>query len=185
MQPRARTRRRSSGMSIVEVMVAVVILTIAVYLLSTTVTATIAQTGSKRERTAAATAVMNLLERMRGESFPELFARYNADPNDDPAGPGTAPGNAFAVAGLSPRAGDPDNLVGEIVLPAPGPVLREDAVIPRLSLPRDLNCDLRIDAADHSQDYRVLPVTIRVLWTGMAGKGKLEMSTMFADGDKL
>ena len=42
-----------------------------------------------------------------------------------------------------------------------------------------------IDAADHSQDYRVLPVTVRVLWTGAAGKGKLEMSTMFADGDKL
>ena len=172
-------------MSIVEVMVAVLILTTAVYMLSSTVTATIAQTGSKRERTAAATAAMNLLERMRGETFAELFALYNADPADDPGGAGTAPGAGFLVQGLSPVPGDPDGFVGGIVLPAAGPPLREDVQMPRLSLPRDLNCDLRIDAEDHADDYRVLPVTVRIRWTGMAGEGRLEMSTMFADGGKL
>ena len=172
-------------MSLVEVMVALMVTTVAVYLLSATITATVRHTKAKRERAVAAQAAMNLLERMRAEPFSELFARHNDDPSDDPDGPGTAPGPHFDVRGLRPHAADPEGAVGEIVLPSSGRVLREDGVLPELGLPRDLDGDLRIDAEDHAADYVVLPVTVRLRWRGVAGEGRFQMSTTFANITRL
>jgi type II secretory pathway pseudopilin PulG len=179
-------------MTLVEVMVAIVILTVSVYILSSTVTATIAHSAVKRERAMAVESSMNLLERMRSEPFDELFARYNDFPDDDPGGIGTAPGKHFAILGLDPQEADKDGMVGEVVLPSGGSVaqvaggrqLREDVELPALSMPRDLNGDLMIDDKDHSADYIVLPVTIRISWLGKAGKRDFEMSTMFAKLEK-
>ena len=81
------------GMTLVEVMVAVLILTVSVYLLSSNITAAIAHSSIKRERAIAVEASMNILERMRSERFDELFALYNAVAGDDPGGAGTAPGD--------------------------------------------------------------------------------------------
>ena len=169
----------------VEVMVAVLILTVSVYLLSSTITAAIAHTNIKRERGIAVEAAMNMLERMRSERFDELFASYNADPGDDPGGAGTAPGSNFAVVGLSAWDADPDTLPGEVLLPSSTAVLREDSENRHLSLPRDLNADLMIDDQDHALDYVLLPVTVRIAWNGKAGRRSFEMSTMFAKLEKL
>ena len=147
----------------VEVMVAIVILTVSVYILSSTVTATIGHSGVKRERGLAVDGAMNLFEQMRSERFEDLFARYNSDPSDDPGGPGTAPGHHFTVSGLESQASDPDGFVGEIILPEATSgrdvQLREDVDIAKLSMPRDLNGDLVVDGEDHAMDYIVLPVT--------------------------
>lgn len=176
---------RARGISLVEVMVAVLILTVSVYLLSSTITAAIAHSSIKRERAIAVEASMNILERMRSERFDELFASYNDVPDDDPGGAGTAPGRNFAVHGLSAWDDDADALVGEVLLPSSLAVLREDTENRLLSMPRDLNADLMIDDQDHARDYVLLPVTVRVAWQGKGGRRSFQMSTMFAKLEKL
>jgi hypothetical protein len=92
-------------------------------------------------------------------------------------------GNGFDIPGVTPVAGDPDGLVGEILFPtlagAPG-VLREDLELPALGLPQDLNGDGNLDGLDHSSDYVLLPVQVRVRWNGSAGPGLLEFETLLA-----
>ena len=171
-------------MTMVEVMVAIVILTVSVYLLTSTVTAALGHSSVKRERSLAVDASMNLLERMRAEPFEELFARYNSDTEDDPGGAGTAPGRHFQVPGL-----DPATSAAEVIVPgvevAPGDwQLREDQSLTQLTLPRDLNGDLMIDDVDHADDYIVLPVLVRVSWEGSSGRRQFEMATMFAQLEK-
>ena len=176
---------RRAGMTLVEVMVAIVIMTVAVYILSSTVTAAIGHTTVKRERNLAVNAALNLLEIMRAEPFEDLLSLYNEDPGDDPGLPGSAPGRNFGVFGLDAQQDDPDGLVGEIILPMLNDELREDMELATLSMPRDLNGDLMVDSADHSDDYIVLPVMIRIAWNGKAGNRDFEMSTMFAKLEKL
>ena len=131
---------------------------------------------ASQERAQALVAVQNVLETLQGEVFGETFARFNATVADDPP-LGASPGNSFAVPGLDPRPGDADGLPGEIVFPGGGFVLLENPVDVEVGMPRDLNGDGAIDAADHSGDYRVLPVRIRVLWRGAGGDQELEIAT--------
>lgn len=168
-------------MTLVELMVAVVVMTVCISLLSNTIAATVAHTVAKRERALAVEAAQNVLEDMRQVAFSEIFARYNQDPDDDPDGRGTAPGANFAVEGLTRREEDPDGLAGCVILPADEPPLREDAEVELLGLPRDLNGDHRVDDADHSFDYIILPVRIHIEWKGRQGRRQFDLTTMFAD----
>ena len=59
--------------------------------------------------------------------------------------------------------------------------LRESVEMEDLSMPRDLNGDLKIDDQNHAGDYIVLPVTVRVEWKGRGGDRSFEMSTMLAN----
>lgn len=172
-------------MTLVEIMVSVVVLTVCISLLSNTLAATVAQGVANRERALAVEAAQNLAEDMRRARFEELYALYNQDPTDDPGGAGFAPGSHFAVPGLTVRAGDKDGFVGRVLLPSVAAVLREDSQVPGLGLPRDLNGDHVIDAENHAKDYVVLPVTIRIEWTGRIGKRQFELTTMFADFSRL
>jgi prepilin-type N-terminal cleavage/methylation domain-containing protein len=178
-----RLRRRSAraGFSMVEVMVSVVVLTVCVSLLSNTIAATVAHTASKRERSLAVEAAQNVLEDMHRAAFAEIYALYNHDPNDDPRGRGTGPGPHFDVPGLSSRFGDQDGLVGRVLLPTERAPLREDVELEPLGMPRDLDGDHIVDDRDHTKDYIVLPVRVRIEWRGRQGERAFEMSTMFAD----
>ncbi len=182
MARRTKSPRLSarSGMSLVEAMVAVMVLTIAVYMMSATITTSLVHTQVKREQAMAVEMARNQLEILRGASFDDLFALYNHVPEDDPGGRGTAPGPYFAIPGLDPGPDDRDGFVGEIVLPAARAVLREDAKVEDLGLPRDLDGDFVIDSADHAEDYLVLPVVVRVEWKGRAGVRQFQMYTMLA-----
>ena len=172
------TRGKRQGFTLVEVMIALTVVSVAVYMLSSTITATMVHSSARKERTLSVETAMNVLEHMRAVPFEELFVLYNDNPDDDPDGPGTAPGSTFAVPGLNPREGSA--AVGTVLLPSLDGKLRENLNIPELSLPRDLNGDLVIDAFDHAEDYKVLPVQILVEWTGSSGEGHLKMSSMFS-----
>jgi len=139
------------------------------------------QQMTKRESAIAAEAGRRMLEVMRAGIHSQTFARYNAVPEDDPGGPGTAPGKDFAVVGLTPVPDDPDGFVGEIVFPSPGPRLREDVEIPELSMPCDLDVDGLVDSADHAGDYEILPVVVRLRWQSRSGPRELELYTLLAD----
>src|SRR4030095_7848795 len=96
--------------------------------------------------------------------FQKVLASYDVEAANDPCGPGTAPGAYFAVPNLVAPEGVAETQVGEIVFPTVGSALREDVTIPELGMPCDLNGDGTIDSLDHSRDYRILPVLVRVRW---------------------
>lgn len=134
----------------------------------------------------ASSAAQDTLERMRNEDFGSLFVMYNSDPFDDPNGPGTAPGATFEVEGLTGVDGEP---VGEVILPTwnsgsevvPVWELREDRDDPVAGTPRDLNGDSRIDADDHSGDYSLLPILVRLRWRGPGGVRELRLRTILTE----
>lgn len=166
----------------VEVMVALLVLTVAVQILSSTVTASISYTRVKRERGAAVVAATNVIEEMHSLPFYDLFATYNGDPDDDPAGPDTAPGAHFDVDGLTPLPGD--EFVGRIEFPVEGERLVETVQDRRFGTPRDLNGDLLIDGDDRSGDHLVLPVVVTVEWMSQLGERRFEIATMLVDLEK-
>lgn len=136
-----------------------------------------------REEWLAAAEAQNRMELMRSLPFRDVLRSYDHDPLNDPNGPGTAPGAAFAIQGLDATTGDEDGMVGEVLLPsinmgssiAPDWQLREDMQEPLLGLPRDLNGDAITDGHDHSGDYAVLPVLVRVRWKGAYGPREIRL----------
>ena len=184
-------------MTAIELVVASVVLLVALLALASSMNASRTLRTVTTENGLATDAAGNMLERLRNTTFDEVFARYNDDPADDPNGPGTAPGHRFAVQGLRALDSAADGLVGEVVFPTilapsgalgpaggPAPMvsqLREDVVDPALGMPRDLNADLVIDAADHAGDYFVLPVSIELRWRGGNGERVHRVYTMLCE----
>lgn len=172
-----------SGFSMVEVAILTVLLLVAVGGLSGAVLSSVRLSRATEESALAADAARALAARMQSGTFSELFRRYNADPDDDPDGPGTAPGAAFDVLGLTARTGDADGRVGRIVFPSvptgigTGEVLREDVVDERLGMPRDLTGNGNtLDATD--RDYLVLPARLIVEWSGTSGNRQVELDVL-------
>jgi len=176
-----RARAARAGFTLVELLTAITILVFGIGALISLVATTSAANRLSRETALALSAAHAAVERMRGDPYDEIFARYNLEDGDDPGGAGKAPGASFAVQGLAPQAGDADGLPGEILLPADGPELYEDEDNELFGLPRDLNMDSVVDALDHSGDYRVLPVLVRVSWQGRTGPRTIRLLTTIGD----
>jgi prepilin-type N-terminal cleavage/methylation domain-containing protein len=175
--PRRRLRgAERAGFSLIEMSVAAVVLTVAVCGLSGSMVSSLALDRVNHETALAEAAVRGTMERISGTTFDQTFARFNADPSDDPGGAGTSPGATFAVPGLHGVGGA---LPGSISFPvgAPGE-LREDVDDARLGMPRDLNGDGSIDSAPHSTNYRILPVRVSVTWRGVRGVRTLTVESM-------
>lgn len=140
---------------------------------------------SNAETATAHAAARRAMELVRGVTFAEAFARFNTNPADDPAGAGTAPGANFAVPGLSVPADDADGMAGQIQFPTRvlGGVLqlREDVVDAALGMPRDLGGAAGVDSANHAADYRILPMRVRVSWTGVNGRRTLTLESILCD----
>jgi hypothetical protein len=176
-------------MTFVELMVVTFILGVAFMIFTSTVAGITRQRMINREAVLASNEARNMIERMRNEEFADVFALYNADPLDDPGGAGSALGASFTVEGLDVELGDPDGFAGEIVFPTmevvPGTIeLREDVVFADLGMPRDLNGDSMIKADDMSGDYILLPVVVRVRWTGNGGPRQYETTSMLCELNK-
>ncbi len=176
--------RSRAGFSLVEIALVTVFLLVAVGGLSSAVISALKLSRTTEETSLADDASRALGSQMQTLPFGDVFQTYNADPADDPLGPGTAPGAGFDVRGLTVRTGDPDGRVGRILFPTetigagPAQALREDVVDPRLGMDeagRDLNGDGAVDGLDHAQDYAVLPLRIIVEWTGAGGDRQLEL----------
>jgi len=180
--PRRSTRAR--GMTLTEIMVAITVLSVSLLAYCAAIGATIRNNNLTRETALATQAARRTIETLKATPFAQVFRLYNGDRGDDPGGIGTAPGRHVAVGGLQARPGDADGTVGEIIFPTPAPNsanLRENLVDTLLGTPRDLNGDGAIDALDHSGDYRILPVIVRMSWIGPAGPGRVEFRTLLAD----
>ncbi len=169
-------RRRAgkrAGFLLIEGVVGLALLTLAFSVVLTVLVSYGRNVEANRDAARCQQAVRALLEEMQVVSISQVFATYNSDPADDPGGAGTAPGNLFQVAGL--EAADGSTLVGAIDFPAVingggDLVLLEDIVDKGMSMPRDLNADGIVDSLDHSADYVLLPVRLRVAWVDSAGE---------------
>lgn len=134
-----------------------------------------------REIALATAAARGIIENLYAADIERVFALYNAEAADDPDGSGTAPGAFFTVDGLPVRPGDADGLAGEIEFPVPDGSpgeLREDLPHAQLGMPLDLDLDGALDGADHSLDYRVLPVLVRVEWRSGRDDREFEVTTI-------
>lgn len=174
-----RTREPNAGFSLVELMVVFTIITIALSMFSQTLTSASRLDPVSRETALASEAARNVIETMRGKPFRDVFALYNADGADDPAGAGTAPGATFDVVGLSPLTAE--GSVGTIQFCDSQGALLETAELPEFGLPRDLNGDGMVDEEDHVADCIILPFKVTIEWLGKNGPRKLELFTVFAD----
>src|SRR5262245_10659046 len=145
---------------------------------SRALTGSLALGAQNRETALATAAAQGLVETLYATDIGRVFALYNDDPDDDPDGAGTAPGARFAAAGLVARPGD-DGWQGRIFFPTGNPAeLREDLDDPELRMPLDLDLDGVVDDADHSGDYRILPVMVRVAWQDGRAERELEVTTI-------
>lgn len=189
-----KSRRGRAGVSLSEIMIVMAILLVVVSIFSRMMVATSGLREVNRENAVAAEYARIVLERMRNVPFEDVYALYNADPTDDPDGVGTAPGHRFVVPDLRPLD-EATGWIGEVVLPSAwvdvpidpedpeSPLqavlqMREDSDDEVLGLPRDLNGDSLIDAADHADDYVLLPIRIRLEWIGLHGPRRFEVLTL-------
>jgi len=176
--PHARSGR--GGFSLVEVAVTIAVLVVGAGMLAQTIVALGKVNDTNRETALAMQAVRNVLETLRSEPFEDVFALYNATPDDDPGGKGTAPGSQFTVAELSAAEGALVSM-GTIGFPSVNGALREDFIDPALGMPRDLNGDLAIDGGDHAGDYGILPIRIQINWSGRTGNRTLAIHSSLGE----
>lgn len=155
--------RASAGYSLVEILVVLTILTLAGAMFARALASVHRLDPMVDETSLASEQARIVIESMRNRPFAQVFALYNDDPADDPGGPGTAPGSGFDVPGLVAPPGSAT--VGRVQFPSPGPALRESADDEGLGMPRDLDGDGQVDGNDHSGDYIILPVRIRLEWS--------------------
>jgi prepilin-type N-terminal cleavage/methylation domain-containing protein len=176
---RARRARGRSGLTLLEIAVAVAVLAIGLGSSVYALLGGMALQRSAAERTLALQAAESAIESLQAVEFEEAFVRFNGKPSDDPP-LGVSPGDSFAVPGLTAQPGDKDGLAGEILFPGDNDKLNEDVVDVELGMPRDLTLDDPpvIDNKNHADDYRVLPVRVRVRWRGALGDRELVLGTI-------
>lgn len=172
-----------TGLTLIEIMLTTVVMLIAVGGLSSSILSSIRLSRVNDESARAHAAARQMAEIIQDVDFDQIFVMFNDDASDDPVG--DAPGNLFDIAGLTAIAGDEDGAVGTILFPtvdtAGGRALREDIVDEDLGMPRDLNGDGVVDSSDHSGDYLILPVTIRVQWRGAAGNRQMDLDLVLVE----
>ena len=177
---------RSGGFTLVEIIVAVLILAIAIGGISSSMLSSMALNRVNSETALAQQAARGALEEITGVAFEDVWAVYNDDPADDGGLSVPARGPDFAVAGLDPQTADGDLMCGRIEFPAVtvglGQELREDVVDAGLGMPRDLDLDgFWPEAVNIAPDYAVLPVRVLIEWRGVSGDRSVELETMLCE----
>ena len=164
-------------------MVSLLVVTVATYILTYTIMASVAHSGSKREKNIAVEAATNMIERLRACPPQDVFSLYNTVGTDDPYGATTAPGDTFDVPGLEPQLDARGNPlpIGVVLMPGNGAVLDESVVDQRFGLPRDLDGSMFIENGDCSNRYIFLPVIVRIQYRGKLGDRNVEIATVVVD----
>ena len=179
------TGRRRGGFTLVEIMVSASVLVVGMLGFAQVIAFSVGSSTANQERNIAIEAVRAKIEEIQTADFDDLFELYNPIAGDDPGGAGTAPGNTFTVPGLQPDPNDPDGIVGQVITPAMvgntgAWEIREDFQSAGLGMPRDLNGDGIVDQVDHSADYGIFPVQVRIQWMGVRGVSTMDFKVLVA-----
>lgn len=169
-----------AGFTLIEVMIAAVIMAGAVLGLAALIPTITLQTEVAHESNLAMAAVNQVTEAIRqyaDDDFLYVLRAYNDNPADDPnADHSGAPGNTFTVDDLYNQYGSA--LVGTITFH-----LDETATEPRVGLPgQDLDGDGLFTSTDVSATYALLPFTVSVDWKCRNGTIRhVEVSSQVVD----
>ncbi|GEM_PF-3938586 len=157
MITKGRNGKNQTGFTLIEVMIAAVVLSIALlgFMALVPTVAQLSETAGESNAALAASHQLSEAIRQYADSdFGYVYRAYNSATTDDPNGTGTAPGATFTVSGL-PTA------VGTVTF-----YTDENENEPKVGLPnRDLNNNGLTTDADVSADYTVLPFKITVTWS--------------------
>ena len=172
-------------MTLLELTIVTSILVVGFLALSQTIVTSMQVTRVNRETALATDGLRGTIEALQGYGeFDDLFNQYNDDPLDDVGG-AAAPGTAFDVPGLQAAPDDPDGRVGEIVFPATetaaGLELHELLDDPELGMPRDLDGDGVLELVNVEDSYVLLPVLVRLRWSGHSGVREMEVRTFLSE----
>lgn len=168
-----------SGFTLIEVIMGATVLAIGVCGLAVTLVYSLTLAETNRESSEARIAAKEILERVRAVPVEEIFATFNATQADDLREEDANPGSTFLLTHTT-KDGATATCTGQVEFPTgeePGE-LREDSRDALLGMPRDLNGDGVIDAGNHADDYRILPIRVKVLWRGRTGPRTFELCTV-------
>jgi len=186
------------GFTLLELMVAVVIVVVALFGLLLTLHYGSVLNETAPELQLAHQGAREALEAVRAYEFEFIYTSFNRDIYDDPNGAASAEnfifplnreiplelgyltamhdgiGNNFLVEGLQPLPDDPDGVVGAILFPEATTgdghvVLSEQGQDVFMGPARDLNGNGTTDDLDVSADYILLPVAAVVQWQDALG----------------
>lgn len=162
-------RNANRGFTLIEVMVAGIIIILAATMLVASLQYCMRASQSAREKTLALNGARAMVERLRGTPVRRIYLAY---------GPGGTAGPDFDVEGLSAADGDADGRPGKITF-----YDDESADAPEVGLPHDLNGDEDTDdsGADVTDNYRLVPVRITVSWRGAAGNKSATFYAIIGD----
>lgn len=170
---------RRSGFGLVDICVALVVLSISLGILVSSVFSGIRMAKSDQETAAANQALRSAMTRLEAAPAREVFAVCNLDASDDLQGQSASSYLAIPTYALTDREGGALSITASfpVLDQAPG-VLREDLDLPELGLPRDLNGDGTIDSGDHADDFVLLPILLTLEWDGPSGAHSVRMATI-------
>jgi len=163
----SRTGPLEGGFSLLEVMIAAMVITIAVVTLIGTLMYTDRLQQVTQTNQLVTYGIKQICETIRAYEFSEIYLAYN---------PSGTLGDDFDIPGLAAQSGDSDGQVGKITL-----YIDETATVASLDLPRDLNGDNDASDADVSTDYRLLPVKATVAWNDTWGNHTYSIYTFMVN----
>jgi len=177
--PRFLSSAPSAGFGLVDLCVALVVLSIALGVLVGAVFSGIRLTRTDEETAKASQALRTALARIGNLDPRDAFAILNADSSDDLAGQYASEYLDVGEHLFTDRHGQTVTMLVTFPVPEGEPgVLREDLELPELGMPRDLDGDGDIDGANHASDAILLPLLLRLEWEGSAGPQSLQMATI-------
>lgn len=174
-----RTSSHRAGFGLVDICVALVVLSTALGMLVAAIFSGIRLARTDEETAQACQALRTALTRLGSLDPRQAFAILNDEASDDVQGQ-TAAQYLFVVEELlTDRQGQPVTI--QVTLPVdadqPG-VLREDLELPALGLPRDLDGDGEIDGSNHAADAILLPLMLHLEWVGSSGPQSVQLATI-------
>ena len=169
-----RNPAKRAGISVTGLLLAFPALVVAAGGLAAVLTQGLALSAVSAETSDAQAFARRVIARVAELPAEQVFVACNGTAADDPDGMPDAPGPVLTLDGGE----ETGPVTATLVFPVGDDpsVLREDVVIPELGMPRDLNGDGSIDSADHSKDYRILPLLVRVQWVGFHGARTVEVA---------
>jgi hypothetical protein len=170
-----RRRRGEAGISLIETLVVLGSVTITILGILTAHVTAAQLNRTNHETSLASEAIRSRMEQICATTPDTVIATYDSNTANDPLGAGTAPGATFSLATLGANsAGDR----GTVEMPLSGGQLREDVNNAALGMPKDLNGDGVIDSLDHTADWKILPILVRLRWKGVNGDREMRLATV-------
>ena len=179
---RHRSRGSEQGFVIVELLIASIILAVALIGIAGALLGSSNLHASNSNVGLATLAAATVVEEVRGMTIADVYALHNSDKSDDPGGAGTAPGPRFEVEGLPPLADGGG--AGQILFPVAGSDLSEIPGGVFDGETWDLNLDtVIVKGARIISEVKILPIVVRVSWSGASGERSVEVRTVISDRD--